>query len=189
MVGKNALLVLKHLFSDDYVTSMSSVRTSFEYMIAAPCKNLDSLAHEEVSWQIKFVVAKCHIVKWWGISHTSTSILSPLLIQEGQLSVFGKRMCTILVNRLQDYACPIKVSGEEIQSVSVFYASVKQWFIYNFIPMPPRTRLGYIKWVLLENPCVHYRIFHYNFVSPGTCWDLKYESQSKNVSTGLGMRR
>ena len=64
-----------------------------------------------------------------------------------------------------------------------------QWFIYNFTPMRPRTRLGYIKWVLLENHCVHYRIFHYNFVSPGTHWDLKCEFQSKNVSTGLGMRR
>ena len=31
-----------------------------------------------------------------------TVILSLLLIQEGQLSVFGKRMCTILVNRLED---------------------------------------------------------------------------------------
>ena len=31
--------------------------------------------------------------------------------------------------------------------------------------------------------------FRYNFVSPGTCWDLKCESQSKNVSTGLGMCR
>ena len=29
-------------------------------------------------------------------------ILSILLIQEGQLSVSGKRMCTILVNRLED---------------------------------------------------------------------------------------
>ena len=32
----------------------------------------------------------------------STVILSLLLIQEGQLSVSGKRMCTILVNRLED---------------------------------------------------------------------------------------
>ena len=31
--------------------------------------------------------------------------------------------------------------------------------------------------------------FPYNFVSPGTRRDLKCESQSKNVSTGLGMRR
>ena len=32
----------------------------------------------------------------------STIILSFPLIQEGQLSVSGKRMCTILVNRLED---------------------------------------------------------------------------------------
>ena len=39
----------------------------------------------------------------------STVILSLLLIQEGQLSVSGKRMCTIQVNRLEDQACPLKV--------------------------------------------------------------------------------
>ena len=32
----------------------------------------------------------------------STVILSSPLIQEGQLSVSGERMCTILVNRLED---------------------------------------------------------------------------------------
>ena len=32
----------------------------------------------------------------------STVILSPQLIQEGQLSVSGERMCTILANRLED---------------------------------------------------------------------------------------
>ena len=32
----------------------------------------------------------------------STVILSLLLIQEGQLSVSGKRMCTILVNHIED---------------------------------------------------------------------------------------
>ena len=32
----------------------------------------------------------------------STVILSLPLIQEGQLSVSGERMCTILVNRLKD---------------------------------------------------------------------------------------
>ena len=32
----------------------------------------------------------------------STVILSLPLIQEGQLSVTGKRMCTVLVNRLED---------------------------------------------------------------------------------------
>ena len=39
-----------------------------------------------------------------GIVHKifSTVILSLPLIQEGQLSVSGERMCTILVNRLED---------------------------------------------------------------------------------------
>ena len=36
----------------------------------------------------------------------STVILSLPLIQEGQLSVSGERMCTVLVNRLEDLACP-----------------------------------------------------------------------------------
>ena len=39
----------------------------------------------------------------------STVILSLPLIQEGQLSVSGERMCTILVNRLEDYTCPVNV--------------------------------------------------------------------------------
>ena len=39
----------------------------------------------------------------------STVILSLQLIQEGQLSVSGKRLCTILVNRLEDQACPVNV--------------------------------------------------------------------------------
>ena len=39
----------------------------------------------------------------------SMVILSLLLIQEGQLSVIGKRMYTILVNSLVDKACPVKM--------------------------------------------------------------------------------
>ena len=40
----------------------------------------------------------------------STVILSLPLIQEGQLSVPGERMCIILVNRLEDHqACPVNV--------------------------------------------------------------------------------
>ena len=39
----------------------------------------------------------------------STVILFLLLIQEGQLSVSGERMCTILINRLEDKACPVNV--------------------------------------------------------------------------------
>ena len=41
------------------------------------------------------------------MKYFSTIILS--LIQEEQLSVSGKRMCTILVNRLEDLACSVKV--------------------------------------------------------------------------------
>ena len=36
-------------------------------------------------------------------------ILSLPLIHEGQLAVSGERMCTILVNRLEDKACPVKM--------------------------------------------------------------------------------
>ena len=39
----------------------------------------------------------------------SMVILSLPLFQEGQLSVSGERMCTILVNRIEDYACPVNV--------------------------------------------------------------------------------
>ena len=39
----------------------------------------------------------------------STVILSLPLIQEGQLSVSGERMCTILVNSLEDEACPVNM--------------------------------------------------------------------------------
>ena len=45
-------------------------------------------------WQHSFVESDHEIF--------SMTILSLLLIQEGQLSVSGKRMCTILVNRLED---------------------------------------------------------------------------------------
>ena len=40
----------------------------------------------------------------WRFDHEvfSTDILSLLLIQEGQLSVSDERMCTLLVNRLED---------------------------------------------------------------------------------------
>ena len=39
----------------------------------------------------------------------STVILSLPLFQEGQLSVSGERMCSILVKSLEDKACPVKV--------------------------------------------------------------------------------
>ena len=47
----------------------------------------------------------------WRSDHEifSTVILSLPLLQEGQLSVSGEKMCTILVNHLEDLACPVKV--------------------------------------------------------------------------------
>ena len=51
----------------------------------------------------------------WRFDHESldeifsTVILSLLLIQKGQLSVSTERMCTILVNHLEENACLVKV--------------------------------------------------------------------------------
>ena len=52
-------------------------------------------------WQHSFVEI--------GNETFSTVDLSLPLIQEEQLSVSGERMCTILVNRLQNKACQVKV--------------------------------------------------------------------------------
>ena len=51
-----------------------------------------------------FAIVFLHFVSFVEIDHEifSTVILSLPLIQEGQLSVSGERMCTILVNRLED---------------------------------------------------------------------------------------
>ena len=43
-----------------------------------------------------------NILSWRLIMKYFLRSFSPLLIQEGQLSVSGERMCTILVNRLED---------------------------------------------------------------------------------------
>ena len=47
----------------------------------------------------------------WRFDHEifSTVILSFLLIQEEQLSVSGKRICTILINCIEDLVYPVKV--------------------------------------------------------------------------------
>ena len=47
----------------------------------------------------------------WRLDHEMLSAvnLSVSLLQKGQLSVSGERMCTILVNCLEDQACPVKV--------------------------------------------------------------------------------
>ena len=51
-----------------------------------------------------------NILSWrFELEIFSKVILSLPLIQEGQLSVSGERMFTILVNHLEDKACPVKV--------------------------------------------------------------------------------
>ena len=57
--------------------------------------------HSYVEYQIKVRGRQHSFVE---IDHEifSTVILSLPLIQEGQLSVSGERICTILVNRLED---------------------------------------------------------------------------------------
>ena len=49
-----------------------------------------------------------NILSWRLIMKYFLQSFSPL-IQEGQLLVSGERMCTILVNRLKDWACPVNV--------------------------------------------------------------------------------
>ena len=58
-----------------------------------------------------FNPCRCRQHSFVEIDHEifSTVILSFPLIQEGQLSVSGERMCTILVSRLEDQACPVNV--------------------------------------------------------------------------------
>ena len=55
---------------------------------------------------------------WWVRQYSSMEIyheifsaviISLLLLQEGQLSISGKRICTGTVNCLEDEACPGKV--------------------------------------------------------------------------------
>ena len=52
----------------------------------------------------------------WRFDHEifSIVILSLLLIQEGQLSVSGKRIWTILDNHLEELACPVQVMLGEL---------------------------------------------------------------------------
>ena len=46
---------------------------------------------------------------WYAIQLFLWSFSPFCWFRKGQLSVSGKRMCTILVNRLEDKACPVKV--------------------------------------------------------------------------------
>ena len=92
---------------------------------------IKSISVLRVAWGPSLKLASCKSVlkPWWAVrletrrfnprrgrQHSfveigheifSTVILSLPLIHEGQLSVSGERMCIILVNRLEDEACPV----------------------------------------------------------------------------------
>ena len=57
----------------------------------------------------------------WRFDHEIISMvnLSLRLIQEGQFSVSGERMCTLLVNRLEDSAWQVKMWGRHVQANNV----------------------------------------------------------------------
>ena len=71
--------------------AQSDVYPTGEQEVAGPPLGPVTFFHEDWLWNIFCV------------------ILSLLLIQEGQLSVSGKRMCTSTGLLLEDYACPGKV--------------------------------------------------------------------------------
>ena len=49
----------------------------------------------------------------------STVILSLTLIQEGHLSISSEKMCTVLVNRLEVKACPVKMLSGELTALDM----------------------------------------------------------------------
>ena len=71
--------------------------------------DLDKSGYQVIFFLI-FPQKKDNILSWrYNHEISSAVILSHWLIQEGQLSVSGDRMCTILVNHTEDYAYPVKV--------------------------------------------------------------------------------
>ena len=87
-VVDNCMLVFCNLSTSDGAASMAQLDAPSDWRPGGrrfnPCRGL----------QHSFVEIHHEIF--------SKVILSLLLIQEGQLSVSGERMCTILVNRLED---------------------------------------------------------------------------------------
>ena len=66
--------------------------------------NINQKKIHNPSLTLPLLESRCRQHSFVKIDHEifSTVILSLPLIQEGQLSVSGERMCTILVNRLED---------------------------------------------------------------------------------------
>ena len=124
-----------NLYGDFHILSLSILVISVIFTMISQC-NLSVR-----QWFQQFLYPT-HIYNsdfWWLLYHTNLYIadfgdfhtLSILVI-----SVISQCNLTVC-QRFQQFLYPIPI----------------QWFIYNFIPMRPRTRLGYIKWVLLENWC------------------------------------
>ena len=87
----------------NFLHSIFILNTETPTLLPASVAQLDALSdwrpggrgfNPRRGWQHSFVEIDHEIF--------STVILSLPLIQEGQLSVSGERMCTLLVNRLED---------------------------------------------------------------------------------------
>ena len=107
----------------------------------------------------------------------STVILSLLLIQEGQLSVSGERMCTILVNCLEDQACPVNVWLGKLTALDMTplgwlgrktstQTNKQNWVTWC-------QKLGHqVKWKenLVNTLEVTFWSYHHEFCSKCLCW-------------------
>ena len=81
---------------------MVQSKTAFDILV----NGKDGLGRPKMTWK-QLTERDCR--KWKLSAITPHDRHTLPLIQEGQLSVSGERMCTILVNRLEDLACPINV--------------------------------------------------------------------------------
>ena len=91
----------------------------------------------------------------------STVILSLPLIQEGQLSVSSERMYTILVNRLEDKACPVNVWLGKLTALDM--TPLVDWAVK---PQHKQTILTSDKMHVLQSDTLQplYNVVHYNMV-------------------------
>ena len=104
-----------------YTVFIQSIETDKHLIRFSTVSQLGSHGHQPqwLSWMhVRLVIRRLSVDPrhvgnnfLWRFDHEifSAFILSLLLIQEVHLSVSGKRMCTILVSCLEDWACPIKV--------------------------------------------------------------------------------
>ena len=107
----------------------------------------------------------------WRLEHEifSTAILSLPLIQEGQLSVSGERMCTILVKRLEDWACQVKVWLGKLTTLDM----TPIWLMGCKTSIQTNKNIWAAKW---EN------------VPYDVCIQRRLRSASASVQSGQGLR-